>query len=166
MKNDTVATARAIFAAGCFWGVEYYFKKAKGVISTFVGYTGGKKDNPTYSEVCMGKTGHAEAIEITYNTAETSFESLAKSFFEIHNPALIPSGSNGKRSQYRSAIFYVDDEQKQIADKLICLLQDKNFSVATEVTEAQTFYKAEEYHQDYYNKKGRDDYGCRYTKKF
>jgi peptide methionine sulfoxide reductase msrA/msrB len=166
MNSNISINEKAIFAAGCFWGVEHYFQKVTGVISTMVGYTGGKTENPSYNEVCSGKTDHAEAIEVIYDPAKTSFETLAKQFFEIHNPALIVSKSNEKRSQYRSAIFYLNEEQKTIAKKLVSLLIEKKYEVATEITEAENFYEAEEYHQGYYNKKGRDDYGNRYKKKF
>ena len=157
---------KAIFAAGCFWGIEYYFQKAEGVLTTAAGFIGGDKDNPTYHEVCSGKTGHAEAVEVVFDPSKTTFETLAKHFFEIHNPALISRESNGKRSQYRSAIFYVNDDQKLTAENLIELLKNNNFEVGTEVTPAGAFYKAEEYHQNYYNKLGKNDYGNRYKQKF
>ncbi len=160
MKTET-----AIFAAGCFWGIEYYFQKAEGVISTAVGFTGGDKEYPTYSDVCSGKTGHAEAVEVVFDPYRTTFEILAKHFFEIHNPALINKGTT-RRSQYRSANFYVNDDQKVIAQKLVEVLKNKGFEVATEITKAGVFYKAEEYHQSYYDKKGKDDYGYRYKQKF
>ncbi len=153
MNNRVVATERAIFAAGCFWGVEHYFQKAKGVLSTTAGFIGGDKINPTYREVCSSKTGHAEAVEIVFDPLETSYETLAKHFFEIHNPALISRESTGKRSQYRSAIFYLNDEQKVIANNLLNLLKKKGFEVGTEISPAEVFYKAEEYHQGYYDKK-------------
>jgi peptide methionine sulfoxide reductase msrA/msrB len=166
MNNSSVKTERAIFAAGCFWGVEYYFQKARGVLTTRVGYTGGDKINPKYQEVCGGKTGHAEAVEVVFDPSETTYETLAKYFFEIHNPALIGNDGNNKRSQYRSAIFYIGNNQKSIAENLVGILKSKNFEVATEITLAQVFYEAEDYHQSYYNKKGKDDYGYRYKQKF
>lgn len=166
MNNRVISTERAIFAAGCFWGVEFEFQKAKGVISTAADYIGGDKNNPAYHEVCSGKTGHAEAVEVVFDPVETSFETLAKHFFEIHNPALISRGSNSTRSQYRSAIFYINNEQKTIALRLVALLKSKKIEVATEITPAEVFYKAEEYHQSYYGKKVKDDYGYRYKQKF
>ena len=166
MNNSAVKVERALFAAGCFWGVEYYFQKMRGVMATAVGYTGGSKKAPTYTDICSGKTGHAEAVEVLFDPAETTYETLAKHFFEIHNPALLGNIVSGKRSQYRSAIFYVNDEQKRISEKLVALLQHKEFEVGTEITPAEEFYKAEEYHQSYYNKKGKDDYGFRYKQKF
>ncbi len=166
MNNTRVTTEKAIFAAGCFWGIEYYFQKAEGVISTATGFIGGDKDKPTYHDVCSGKTGHAEAVEVNFDPTKTTYETLAKHFFEIHNPALISNESTGKRSQYRSAIFYTDNEQKAIAEKLVLMLRNKNFEVSTEITRAGTFFKAEDYHQSYYDKKGRDDYGYRLKQKF
>ena len=156
---------KAIFAAGCFWGIEYYLQKAEGVLSTAVGFTGGANANPTYQDVCSGKTGHAEAVEVVFDPAITSFEILAKHFFEIHNPALVKKELD-KRSQYRSSVFYCNDEQKMIAEKLVEILKGKNYEVGTEITKAGVFYKAEEYHQSYYDKKGKDDYGYRYKEKF
>jgi peptide methionine sulfoxide reductase msrA/msrB len=166
MSNNTGNLERAVFAAGCFWGVEYYFQKTKGVMATAVGYTGGSKKDPVYTDVCSGQTGHAEAVEVLFDPIQTSYEALAKLFFEIHNPALIGKESIGKRSQYRSAIFYMNGGQKKIAENLAVLLKSKNFEVGTEITPAEVFYKAEEYHQSYYNKKGKDDYGYRYQQKF
>ncbi len=166
MNNNVVTTERAIFVAGCFWGVEFEFQKVKGVILTAAGYIGGEKDNPTYYEVCSGKTGHAEAVEVGFDPVETSYETLARHFFEIHNPSLISKESNGKRSQYRSAIFYVSEEQKAVAEKLVQMQKDKDFEVGTEITPAGVFYKAEEYHQNYYFKKGKVDNSSRYKQKF
>ncbi len=155
----------AIFAAGCFWGIEYYFQKAEGVLSTAVGFTGGVNAGPTYQEVCSGRTGHAEAVEVKFDPAITSFEILAKHFFEIHNPALIKKESD-KRSQYRSCIFYHNDEQKMIAENLVAILKSKNYEVGTEITKASVFHRAEDYHQSYYDKKGKNDYGYRRKEKF
>jgi len=149
---------RVIFAGGCFWGVEHYFQRVKGVISTSVGYTGGCKDNPTYKEVCSDDTGHTEAVEVVYNPEITSYEELAKLFFEIHDPTQVNRQGPDLGSQYRSEIFYLNDEQRITSEKLIKMLEDKGYKVATKVTKATTFWKAEEYHQDYYKKshlKGR-----------
>ncbi len=165
MNNSVVKTEKAIFAAGCFWGVEESFHKAKGVISTAAGYIGGTTIHPTYQDVCSGKTGHAEAVEVVFDPVVTSFETLAKHFFEIHNPALVKKESD-KRSQYRSSVFYCNEEQKMIAEKLVEILKGRNYEVGTEITKAGVFYKAEEYHQSYYDKKGKDDYGYRYKEKF
>lgn len=161
-----VKTDRAIFASGCFWGTEYFFKKAKGVIATSSGYIGGIKDNPTYKEVSSGKTGHAEAVEVIFDPSKTSYEELVKLFFETHDPGQIGGQGPDIGSQYRSGIFYLSDEQKQISEKLIKILKDKGHKVVTEVTKAGTFWKAEDYHQDYYEHTGGSPYCHSYVKKF
>lgn len=157
---------RAIFAGGCFWGVDYYFKRAKGVLSTSVGYTGGNKDNPTYQEVSYDDTGHAEAIEVTYDPTVTTYEDIAKIFFEIHDPTQVNRQGPDIGEQYRSEIFYLNDDQKKIAEKLIQELKTKGYRVATRLTKAGIFWKAEDYHQDYYQKTGGTPYCHRYTKRF
>jgi peptide methionine sulfoxide reductase msrA/msrB len=157
---------KAYFAGGCFWGVEYYFQDATGVISTRVGYMGGDKKNPTYSEVSGGKTGHAEAIEVEYDPESTSYEKLARLFFEIHDPTQINRQGPDIGEQYRSAVFYTDDDQKQIAEKLIKLLKDKGYDVVTEVIAAGPFWEADDYHQDYYQKKNGQPYCHSYQKRF
>ena len=151
-------TEKAIFAAGCFWGVEYHLKKATGVISTQVGYTGGTKDNPTYKEVCSGTTGHLEAIEVTFDVSKTSFEALCKLFFEIHDFTQTNGQGPDIGEQYLSAIFYLDEKQKETAEKVIKILEDKGYKVATELRTATTFWRAEEYHQEYYTKKNSNPY--------
>jgi peptide methionine sulfoxide reductase msrA/msrB len=163
-EKDSVNSGRAIFAAGCFWGVEYYFKKLNGVISTSVGYTGGYKDNPTYKEVCTGNTGHAEAIEVIFNPQVISYEQLAKYFFEIHDFTQINRQGPDIGEQYRSVIYYYDEEQKKIAENLIKLLTGKGYSVATSLEKASTFWTAEDYHQDYYDVKGSTPY-CHFHRK-
>ncbi|MFB0502380.1 MAG: bifunctional methionine sulfoxide reductase B/A protein [Candidatus Bathyarchaeia archaeon] len=159
-------TERAIFAGGCFWGTEYYFKRAKGVISTTVGYIGGHKDNPTYEEVCNADTGHAEAVDVVFDTDVISYEELAEVFFEIHDPTQVNQQGPDIGEQYRSEVFYLNTKQKTIAEKLIRILKDKGYEIATKVTKASTFWKAEEYHQDYYNKTGGSPYCHQYTKRF
>lgn len=161
---DTLNTAKAIFAAGCFWGVEYYFKKLNGVISTSVGYTGGHKENPTYKEVCSGNTGHAEAIEVIYNPQIISYELLAKYFFEIHDFTQIDRQGPDIGEQYRTVVYYFDEVQKNTAENLIKVLTGKGYEVATTVEKASTFWKAEDYHQDYYDVKGSTPY-CHFHKK-
>ena len=156
-ENNT-KTAKAIFAGGCFWGVEYYFQNAKGVISTQVGYTGGFKDNPTYKEVCSHTTGHIEAIEVTYDSSKTTYEELAKLFFEIHDPTQANGQGNDIGPQYLSVVFYLDDIQKAVAEKLIGQLQLKGYKVATQFKKASKFWPAEEYHQQYYEKGGGTPY--------
>jgi peptide methionine sulfoxide reductase msrA/msrB len=159
-------TQRAIFAAGCFWGVEYYFKQAKGVISTAVGYIGGATENPTYREVCAKNTGHAEAVEVVFDPEQISYEELAKLFFEIHDPTQVNRQGPDIGDQYRSEIFYLDEDQKAISENLIAQLKQKKYDVVTRLTPAGTFWKAEDYHQDYYTQKGSTPYCHIRTKRF
>ncbi len=156
----------AIFAGGCFWGVEYHFQKVKGVLSTEVGYTGGAVDNPTYQEVCSGQTKHAEAVKVTFDNDQIDYETLAKLFFEIHDPTQVNSQGPDVGDQYRSNIFYTNEKQKEIAEKLVRILLNKNYKVATIISQFSKFYKAEKYHQKYYEKKGNFPYCHRYIKKF
>ena len=160
------ATDTAIFAGGCFWGVEYYMKKINGVLSTRVGYTGGKTDHPDYKQVCTGTTGHYEAIEVVFDPSLTSFEAVARMFFETHDPTQWNHQGPDWGDQYRSAVFYRNDAQKAITEKLIKLLKANGLRVVTEVLPAKTFWKAEDYHQDYYNKKGSTPYCHGYVKRF
>lgn len=160
-KTDT-----AVFASGCFWGTEYWLKKEDGVISTTVGYTGGEKENPTYEEVCSKKTGHAEAVQVLFNPDVVSYEKLAKIFFETHDPAQVNRQGPDVGEQYRSEIFYNSEAQKKTAEKLIGILKEKGYDVATKLSPAKKFFRAEEYHQDYYEKKGSTPYCHFYTKKF
>ncbi|WP_281613749.1 bifunctional methionine sulfoxide reductase B/A protein [Flammeovirga sp. SubArs3] len=148
----------AIFAGGCFWGVEYFFAELPGVTSTSVGYTGGKKNNPSYKEVCYTDTGHAEALKVTYDPNKVSYEELARLFFEIHDPTQVNRQGPDVGTQYRSEVFYMNQYQKDIAEKLINELKEKGFKVATKVTMADTFWDAEEYHQMYYFKHQKKPY--------
>ncbi|MEX0863231.1 peptide-methionine (S)-S-oxide reductase MsrA [Nitrosopumilus sp.] len=148
---------KATFGAGCFWHVEDLFSKTKGVNSTAVGYIGGQLPNPTYEEVCTDKTGHAEAVEVDYNPDEISFEELLKIFWENHNPTTLNRQGPDVGIQYRSAIFYHDEKQKEIAENSKQTLEklDKySLPIVTEIVPAPTFYKAEEYHQKYFKKHG------------
>ena len=140
-------TQRALFAAGCFWGVEHAFKQLPGVLQVTSGYTGGHTVEPTYNEVCAGETGHAEAVEVIFDPTKTSYEALLDSFFEQHDPTLVPH-----KDQYRSAIFFLTKEQAEKAQTRMEELRGKGISVATELMPAQRFYPAEEYHQNYYEK--------------
>jgi peptide methionine sulfoxide reductase msrA/msrB len=160
-KADT-----AIFAGGCFWGVEYYLQKSKGVKTVVSGYIGGHKDHPTYEEVCSGKTGHYEAVEVVFDPSQTNYETVARLFFEIHDPTQWNHQGPDFGEQYRSAIFYKNEEQKEIAEKLIKILKEKGYKVVTEVKKATTFWYAEGYHQDYYEHKGSTPYCHGYTKRF
>jgi peptide methionine sulfoxide reductase msrA/msrB len=159
-------TEKAIFAGGCFWGVEYYMQKEPGVLETSVGYTGGHIDNPTYEQVCSGRSGHIEAIEITYDPNKTNFEKLAKLFFEIHDPTQVDRQGPDIGEQYRSEIFYFNEEQKEITEHLISILEDKGYNVVTKLSPAGKFYNAENYHQDYYLNNGKQPYCHGYTKRF
>jgi peptide methionine sulfoxide reductase msrA/msrB len=164
VPEDTTLDHVAYFAAGCFWGVEFYFQKAKGVISATSGYMGGKTENPTYEDVCTGKSGHAEAVEVVFDPAQTDFETLAKLFFEIHDFTQRNRQGPDVGTQYRSAIFYTTHEQQQISMKLAGVLSEKGYQVATSIEPASIFWKAESYHQDYYDKKGGTPY-CHIRKK-
>jgi len=164
--TEKVTTEKAYFAGGCFWGTEHFLKEVAGVISTSVGYMGGHTSDPTYQDVCDKGTGHAEVVEIVYDPDKTSFEDLARLFFEIHDPTQKDRQGPDIGDQYRSAIFYVDDGQKSIAEKLIRILEDKGYDVVTELTRADTFWKAEDYHQDYYERTGGSPYCHAYQKRF
>ncbi len=157
---------KAIFAGGCFWGMEYHFGKAKGVIATTVGYTGGTRPNPTYREVCSETTGHAEALEVEFDPSIVSYEDLAKLFFEIHDPTQLDRQGPDIGSQYRSVVYYADETQKAVAEKLIGQLKQKGYNVVTSLEKASAFYPAEEYHQDYYEKTGHQPYCHIYQKRF
>ena len=157
---------KAYFAGGCFWGVEYYFEKLDGVISAISGYMGGEIKNPTYEDVCTKKSGHYEVVEVSYDPKRISFEKLAKFFFEIHDPTQTDGQGPDIGPQYLSAIFYNDEKEKLIAQKLINILEKKGMKIATKLLPKQTFYKAEEYHQDYYHKKGMKPYCHSYKKRF
>lgn len=159
-------TEEAIFAGGCFWGVESLFKKLPGVLKTEVGYTGGHKDNPTYQEVCEGNTGHVEAIRVVFDLQKTSYTDVAKYFFEIHDPTQANGQGPDLGEQYLSIIFYFDEKQKHIAETLIAELKQNGLSVATRVLPVETFWPAENYHQDYYTKTGKHPYCHHYVKRF
>jgi peptide methionine sulfoxide reductase msrA/msrB len=156
----------AIFAGGCFWGVEYYMQKEPGVITVTSGYTGGHVKNPSYKEVCTGKTGHAEAVKIIYDPEKTNYEKLLRLFLEIHDPTQVGGQGPDIGDQYRSEIFYMNDEQKKLIDKNIKILADKGYRIATSVTGASEFFEAEDYHQDYYFNNGKTPYCHGYTKRF
>lgn len=146
---------KATFAAGCFWGVEEAFRHLKGVTSTMVGYTGGTNKNPSYEDVCNKETGHAEAVQIEFDSKKVSYEKLLKIFWKIHDPTTLNRQGPDVGSQYRSAIFYHNEEQKELAIKSKEKEQKKyKNKIVTEITEAKTFYKAEKYHQQYLEKQG------------
>ncbi|OPZ30993.1 MAG: Peptide methionine sulfoxide reductase MsrA 3 [Lentisphaerae bacterium ADurb.BinA184] len=162
----TAPLGRAVVAGGCFWGVEYYLRQLPGVSQTTVGYTGGHLERPTYRQVCSGQTGHAEAVEVIFDPAVTTYEQILQVFFEIHDPTQAGRQGPDVGEQYRSAVFYLDGQQKAAADKLIALLKARGYAVATEVAPLGTFWKAEPYHQNYYGNKGGAPYCHRRVKRF
>jgi peptide methionine sulfoxide reductase msrA/msrB len=147
-----IGLEKAIFAGGCFWGVEHQFRQVKGVRTVVSGFTGGATENPTYEQVSSGRPGHAEAVQIVFDPKQVTYESLARMFFEIHDPTELDRQGPDVGSQYRSAVFYTSDEQKRIAEKLIGLLRAKGCDAVTEVAPAGAFSPAEEYHQEYFAK--------------
>jgi len=152
MNNNNRMTA--IFAGGCFWCTEAVFKRIEGVQEVISGYTGGTIKNPAYREICTGRTGHAEAIQIYYDSSIITYEELLEFFFATHDPTTLNQQGNDKGTQYRSAIFYTDDIQKQKAEDFITLLENNNVfehKIVTEISPLTVFYNAEEDHQDYYD---------------
>ena len=171
MTNNTLADTnkhleKAIFAGGCFWGVQYFFEKAKGVTDTKVGYIGGHVDHPTYEQVCTHTTGHYEAIQVTYDNRVTNYEAMAKLFFNIHDPSQTDGQGPDIGEQYMSVIFYLDDNQKAIAEKLIKQLNGKGMKIATTLKKATTFWPAEEYHEHHYDREGSTPYCHHFHDKF
>lgn len=159
-------TEEAIYAAGCFWGVEYYFKQLSGVLKTQVGYSGGDKIHPSYNDVCSGFTGHYEVLRVIYDPAVIDFKKLTQYFFEIHDATQHDGQGPDIGKQYKSAIFYYNDEQKKIAEDVMMQLEKMNYKLATQLLPVKTFWPAEEYHQDYYSRNGKQPYCHRYTKIF
>ncbi|MFP4499887.1 MAG: peptide-methionine (S)-S-oxide reductase MsrA [Candidatus Hydrogenedentota bacterium] len=148
---------KATFAAGCFWGVEAAFRRVKGVEATSVGYTGGHKEEPTYKQVCSGNTGHAEAVEVVYDPEKVSYEDLLGVFWQNHDPTQVNRQGPDIGDQYRSAIFYHDEAQQEAAEKSKAAIEESGKyrkSIATEIVPAQTFWRAEDYHQQYLEKRG------------
>lgn len=158
LKEPTMKQEKAIFACGCLWGAQHQFERAHGVLRSTVGYIGGHKDHPTYPEVKSHTTGHAEATLVEFDAEETSFTELCKLFFEIHDPAQTDGQGPDIGPQYRSEIFYLDENQEQEAQAVIDLLRSKGHEVNTRLTPASTFWPAEDYHQHYYDKTGGEPY--------
>ena len=168
MEAKTQKTEIATLAGGCFWGVEELLRSHKGVVSTRVGYTGGSLPGPTYDIVKTGATGHAESVEIEFDPKQLSFEDLLKFFFKLHDPTTLNRQGNDIGTQYRSAIFYHDENQKKTAYKVKELV-DKSGAwkrpVVTEIIPAMPFYSAEEYHQKYL-KKNPGGYTCHFVRDY
>lgn len=159
-------TRIAYFASGCFWGTEFYFMKAKGVQHTTVGFMGGHVENPTYKQVCEKHTGHLEITKVEYDSTLTNYGELIKLFFETHDFTQTNGQGPDIGPQYLSCIFYSTEGEKEIAQKYIELLEQKGYKVATMLKPASEFWKAEDYHQQYYDKKGDRPYCHKYTKIF
>ncbi len=156
----------AYFAGGCFWGTDYFLRRANGVLDVTVGYMGGDSRSPTYEEVCTGETGHIETNAVAFDPAVISYESLAKLFFEIHDPTQVNRQGPDIGEQYQSVVFYTDDKQKAAAERLIDRLSTNGLRVVTKLRPAQAFWKAEDYHQNYYGKNGKQPYCHGYVKRF
>ncbi len=159
--NDQNKYEVATFGAGCFWCTEAVFQKLKGVVKVESGYTGGTVPNPSYEAVCTGKTGHAECTQITYDPKIISYKELLEVFWKTHDPTTLNRQGADTGTQYRSVIFYHNDEQKQLAEKYKNELESAKIwsdPIVTEISQFKKFYKAEDYHQDYYNKNGNQPY--------
>lgn len=165
-KNRDQAVEKVYFASGCFWGTEYFFMKSPGVVSTSVGFMGGHKQNPTYKEVCEQNTGHVETTEVVFDPSKITYGDLVRLFFETHDFTQTDGQGPDIGPQYLSRIFYNDDEQKKIAEKYMNLLTEKGYRVATTLKPASTYWKAEDYHQQYYQKNGSTPYCHVYRKIF
>jgi peptide methionine sulfoxide reductase msrA/msrB len=157
---------KAYFAGGCFWGVEYFFEQKKGVISAVSGYMGGDLKNPSYEDIIYKKTGHFEVVEVTYDVKKISYENITKFFFEIHDPTQANGQGPDIGEQYLSVIFYNNEEEKNITRNLISILKNKGYKIVTKMFPVTTFWKAEEYHQNYYKKNRKRPYCHIYKKKF
>lgn len=155
-KEEDLETA--VFAGGCFWGVEHLMKEFPGVVSVEPGYTGGYEPNPSYERVCSGMTGHAEAVRVVFDPKQISYQALVKGFLEIHDPTQEGGQGPDIGSQYRSEIFYTTPDQKQIAEQVLEELRQKGYPVVTRVTRAGDFWPAEEYHRRYYERTGKTPY--------
>ncbi len=165
-NNDTKKIAKAYFAGGCFWGVEYYLEQIKGVIEVTSGYMGGKVKNPAYYDVIRKNTGHLETVEVIYDPRQVSYETLAKTFFEIHDPTQIDGQGPDIGSQYLSAVFVKSPKERKTIKKLINILESNGLKVATKILDKTPFYAAESYHQDHYTRKGGTPYCHRRVKRF
>lgn len=152
-------TEKAILGGGCFWCLEAVYQLVEGVTKIRSGYTGGANPNPTYEEVCSGMTGHAEVVEVTYETSKLSYKDILSIFFDIHDPTTLNRQGNDTGSQYRSVIYYLDDSQKTIANEMVTSIANKwKDPIVTEITKLNDFFEAEAYHQDYYRRNPGSSY--------
>ena len=165
-KASTPTLKKAYFAGGCFWGVEYYLEKIDGVKEVTSGFMGGHLKNPGYYDVVRKDTGHIETVEVVYDPSKVSYETLAKMFFEIHDPTQTDGQGPDIGSQYLSAIFVNNTQEYETIERLIKVLEDKGFKIATKIRAKAPFYSAEAYHQDYYERKGSTPYCHRRVKRF
>jgi len=162
--KPTIKTA--ILSGGCFWGVEFYFKKLKGVIKTSVGYTGGVTANPTYEQIKRGDTGHAEAVKVEYDSSQITYQEILEYFFRIHDPTTLNQQGSDVGDQYRSSIFVSDEQEQDVAHKVIKQVEDLKIykgKLVTEIVRQKEFFKAEDYHQDYLGRFPRG-YNCHYLR--
>jgi peptide-methionine (S)-S-oxide reductase len=156
-RSNTMATEKALFGAGCFWGVEAAYRQIKGVVSTSVGYSGGDYNNPSYRDVCSGRTGHAEVVEVVYDPERVSYDTLLNVFWENHDPTTLNRQGPDIGAQYRSAIFFTSPSQEAAATASKAKLEESGRyrrPIVTEITPASTYYPAEDYHQQYLEKRG------------
>ena len=165
-KSTERSLKKAYFAGGCFWGVEYYLEQINGVKEVTSGFMGGHVKNPGYYDVVRKDTGHIETVEVVYDPSQVSYETLAKTFFEIHDPTQTDGQGPDIGSQYLSAIFVADPKEKKTIENLISILEKKGFNIATKVLTKAPFYSAEAYHQNYYERKGSKPYCHRRVKRF
>lgn len=164
--SGTPPDAVAYFAGGCFWGVEHFLEKLDGVEDVDSGYAGGTTDAPTYKDVIYKSTGHLEVVRVRYHSKDVTYKTIAKTFFEIHDPTQTDGQGPDIGEQYRSAVFFTSEDQKGDAQELIKRLETRGYKVATELREFSKFWPAEEYHQDYYVKTGKAPYCHGRVKRF
>ena len=164
--EPTAQKETAYIAGGCFWGVEYFMQEMKGVLSAESGYMGGNVTDPDYYQVGSGQTGHTETVKVVFDPKQITYEAVIKKFFEIHDPTQFNKQGPDHGRQYRSAIFYTDEKQRETAQNLIEILIKNGYDVVTELKSAKSFWKAENYHQDYYQKKGGQPYCHRPVNRF
>ncbi len=156
----------AYFSGGCFWGIEYFLRQKNGVINVTSGYMGGNIDNPTYEQICTQKTGHVEVVKVIFDRDKISYEELCRLFFEIHDPTQLDGQGPDIGNQYLSVIFTMNKNQQEVAQKLINILENKGFKIATKIRNVQKFWPAELYHQNYYTNNGKKPYCHNFVARF